>query len=88
MVPLVIVALRIAAASTVSIDCNAALPDCRPPVIPLATTDCTDAVTVFVRSTSLTVRVPVAVSVALVSVKGLAALSPDPILMIGLSLVP
>ena len=47
MVPLVIVALRIAAASTDSIDCSAALFDRMPPVVPLATTERTDAVTVF-----------------------------------------
>ena len=57
-------------------------------MVPVATTDCTDAVTVLVKSTSLTVKVPVAVRVALLSTSELAALLPEPMLMMGLSLVP
>ena len=48
IVPVVEVAVITLPVVTDSIDCSAALFDRIPAVVPVATTDCTDAVTVFV----------------------------------------
>ena len=47
IVPVVEVAVITLPVVTDSIDCSAALFDRMPAVVPVATTDCTDAVTVF-----------------------------------------
>ena len=87
-VPLLWVASMIAPASTCSMERSVALSAARPLVAPLATTDTTLAVTLSVRSTSTTDRVPLVATVALVSLMSAASLSDTPTVMTGVSLAP
>ncbi len=60
----------------------------RPSKLPATDTACTEACTVSLASTSVTVSVPDALITALVSVMPADTLSPPPTVMTGVSLVP
>ena len=75
-------------AFTVSIASKAMLSETRPVVTPLASTVVTLGATVLVRSKSLTVNVPLLLSVLLVSLRLAAALSLPTSVIAGASCVP
>ena len=87
-VPLVLELPTMVPLFTLSIASKAALLDCRPVVVPVATTCTTDGLTVLARSTSLTLNVPSAVSAALVSVSAAVSASWLSRLITGASLLP
>ena len=72
----------------VNIASNAALFEPKPVVVPLATTPVTDEVTISVTLASVTDRVPVLVSVPLVSASVSAAESPEPLKTSGVLFPP